>query len=157
MPLSPIEEDSNFIYIFRASIRNKILCWINGVWICHNKVAINHSLCCTFDIWNLTLEINVLNLWSKSQTDFVGSYLMSLISVIHCDLDFGFLNSALKPTRIWLIVSRNLPHSYSLCSSLFSIFTLLLLAIHTQPRSTQPSLLIYALSCSSFTLMHLAI
>ena len=53
----------------------------------------NHSLCCKSHIWNLTLSINVLNLWSKSQTKYVGSYLIYLISIMYYNLDFGFLNS----------------------------------------------------------------
>ena len=49
------------------------------------------------------------------------------------------------------------PSSHSLLSSLFYLFTLLLLEIRTQLGSTQPSLLIFALIYSSFTLMHLVI
>ena len=129
--VSPTSKASNFISISRASIYDTIFFCINMVEIYGSKVAKDHSLCCTSDIWKLTLEINVLNLWSKSQKDSVGSYLISLISMIHCDSDFGFLNLAVKPTRMWLIVFGNLPPSYSLYSSLFSIFTLLLLAIRT--------------------------
>ena len=128
---------------------------INRVQIFGSKAPKNHCLCCTSDIWKLTLEINFLNIWSDSQIDYVGSCLISLISVIHCDSDFVFLNLAIKPTRMWLIVFGNLPPSYSLYSSLFSIFTLLLIAIFTQPQSTQPSLLIYTVRCCSFTLIYL--
>ena len=101
--VSLIGEDSNFISIYRDSICNTIFCCINGVQICGNKVTINHYLCCTSNIWNLTLDINVLNLWSKSQTYSIGNYLISLILVMHYDSNFGFMKSSIKTT--WMSLS----------------------------------------------------
>ena len=71
----------------------------------------NHSLCCTSDIWKLTLAINVLNLSSKSQNFFVDGYLISLISVMHCDSDFNLLNSSINPILISLSVFGTTPTS----------------------------------------------
>ena len=53
----------------------------------------NHSLCCSGTNSKMTWSIRDLNFWSKFHTDSVGSCLMSLSSVIHCDSDLGFLNS----------------------------------------------------------------
>ena len=100
----PIGEDFNFISISRAYVCDTILCYIKRVQICGSKEAINHSLCCTFEIWKLTFAINVLNPWLKPQTDFVGSYLISLISAMHCDSEFDYLNSSIEPKRILLSV-----------------------------------------------------
>ena len=94
----PIGEDFNFISISRAYVCDIILCYIKKVQICGIKEAINHSLCCTFEIWKLTLAINVLNLWAKSQKDSIGSFLISFISVIHCDSSFILLNSSIRPS-----------------------------------------------------------
>ena len=69
----------------------------------------NHSLCCTSDIWKLTLASNVLNIWSKSQTNYVGSFLISLTSVMHWDSDFSLLNSSIKQSRISLSVFGTTP------------------------------------------------
>ena len=104
MPVSPIDEDSNFVVISKASVYNTIFCCINGVHICGNKETINHSLCCISDVWKLSLAINVLTIWLKSQIDFVGSNLICLISMMHCDLDFDLLNSSIKPSQISLSV-----------------------------------------------------
>ena len=100
-PVSPTDKASNFIVISIASIYNTSFCFISEVRICGNKVEINHCLCCTLDIWKLTLAINVLNLWLKSQTNLVGNHLIYLIFVIHCDSNLGFLNSSISFSWIW--------------------------------------------------------
>ena len=104
-----MSEAYNFIDISRSSICDIIFCCINEVQICGNKETINYSLCYTSDIWKLTLAINVLNLCSNSQTDSVGNYLIFLISVMHCDSDFGFMNSSIRSARISLSVFRKTP------------------------------------------------
>ena len=99
-PPSLIDEDSSFIAISSASIYDTILCCIKWARMCGRSAAINHSLCCTSDIWKLTLSIKFLNHWSKSHTDSVDNYLISLISVMHCDSDLGFLNSQIIASQI---------------------------------------------------------
>ena len=74
--------------------------------MCGKKETINHSFCCTSDIWKLTLAINVLNLQSKSQTDSGGSF---LISVMNCDSHFNFLKSSINPSQISLSVFGTTP------------------------------------------------
>ena len=81
-PFSPMGETSNFIEISTYSLSDTIFYYIKGILICSIITAIKHSLCWKYDIWKLTLSIKVLNLWSKSQIDFVGSYLISFNSVI---------------------------------------------------------------------------
>ena len=108
-PVSPTGEASNFIAISRASICDTSFSCIDEVQICGSKVTINHSLCCTSDIWKLTLAINVLNCWSKSQTDSIGSCLIYLMSVMHCDSDFNILNSSINHSQISLSVFRTTP------------------------------------------------
>ena len=99
-PPSSIEEHSSFIIISSAFVCDTILCCIKEAQICGNSAAINHSLCCTSDIWKLTLAIKVVNLWSTSHTDSTNDYLISFSYVIHCDSDFSFLNSSVNPNLI---------------------------------------------------------
>ena len=69
------------------------LCRVRGILIWGKSPAINHSRCCASGIWHVMRFINTLNRWSKSHADFSGICLISFISVIHCDSDFGFWNS----------------------------------------------------------------
>ena len=92
----PIGKDSSFISISRDFVCDTIFYCINGIPICDNNAKMNHSLCSTFDI-----SINVLNIWSKCQTDSIGNYLISLISIMHFDSDFVFLNLYIILTQIW--------------------------------------------------------
>ena len=114
-PVSPIDKDSSFIVISRACVCGTIFCCINGIRMSGNNATMNHSLCCTYHIWKLTLAINVLNLLSNSQTDSVGSCLISLISVMHCDSHFGFLKSSIILIRIEMIYEFRKPKSESQC------------------------------------------
>ena len=109
--VSSTSETSKFMAISRASVCDTSFCCINGIRMCGNKVEMNQSLCCTYDIWKLTLAINVLNIWSKSQKDFVDNWLISLISVMHCDSDFGFLNYLINLSWISLSVFGTTPTS----------------------------------------------
>ena len=86
--------------IYRAYVCNTDFFFIKVVWMCGNKEAMNDSLCCTSDIWKMTLAINFLNLSSKSKTDFVESCFISLILVIHCDSYFSLLNSSTNLSQI---------------------------------------------------------
>ena len=108
-PLSPTREDANFMAIYRSFVNDTSFCCIKGIRMCGNKKAMNHSLCCTSDISKLTLAINVLNLSSKSQKKFVDGCFISLISVIHCDSYFSFLNSLINQSRISISVFGTTP------------------------------------------------
>ena len=110
-PVSPTNEGSNFIAISRASIGDTSFSCINGVWICGNKEEINHSLYCTSHIWKFTLAINVLNIWSKTQTYFVGSFLIYFISVMHCDI--LFVDIAKDDTKV-VLIQLAFAHHFSL-------------------------------------------
>ena len=100
MPPSPIDEDSSFLTSSNAYVCDTIFCCIKGARMCDRSTTINHSLCCTSDTWKLNLVIKVLNRWSKSHTDFVGNFFISLISVMHCDSDLVFLNSQIIMSQI---------------------------------------------------------
>ena len=104
MVVSLIGEDSSFIVISVGSVCDTTFYFINGICMCSSKVTMNHSLCCTSNIWKLTLAINVLNLWSKSQKYSVGISLISLISIMHHDSNFIFLKSSIIPNQIWLSI-----------------------------------------------------
>ena len=84
--------------------------------MCGSRETINHSLCCTLEIWKLTLLISVLNLWSKSHTVSDRAFLISLISVIHCDSDLGLLNSDIIANhislRVFYGVSDGMTHNF---------------------------------------------
>jgi hypothetical protein len=60
----------------------------------------NHSLFCLSEIGKLNRPVKVLNLRSKSQTGSATLCLIHFSSVMHCDSELGFLNSALNVVLI---------------------------------------------------------
>lgn len=112
MSVSPIGDASNFMAISKATAYNIILCCVNGTLICGNSAAINHSMCCASDIGKYTCPISTWNLWSKSQVDLSFNYLISFSSIMHCDPDFGFLNSAIRAVWIGLSVLGCPPENF---------------------------------------------
>ena len=91
--LSSTRDASNFIEISRASDYDVIFCCISGKCICGNNPAMNHTLCFLLVIRKVSRSINALNLLSKSHNDSFYNFLISFISIMHHDSDFGFFNS----------------------------------------------------------------
>ena len=91
--LSSTRDASNFIEISREFDYDVIFCCISGKCICGNNPAMNHTLCCLLGIGKVSRSINALNFLSKSHNDSFYNFLISFISIMHRDLDFGFFNS----------------------------------------------------------------
>ena len=105
---STLGDTRRVLFSLRTQINNVCLPYFASsaymvcAWWKHDFLLIVQLLNSFFlsNIWKLTLAIIFLNCWSKSHTYPVDDYFISLISIIHCHSDLGFLKSPIIAIQI---------------------------------------------------------